>query len=227
MTRTEGTPTNNSITRAALVLGLFSAEEPELVLGEIGQRLGLNKATAHRYVTALRRSGLIRYSGDGYALGPRVIELAAAALAGLDVVKLAGPFLDGLVAEVSQTVVLSVWDRDAPVVVRTNDNTGRSVRIQVATGSRLPADSSQAQVFRAFLGEERDPLLDAIRRDGYVLADNFESGIGALAAPVWQGGEVAATIAIVGTSPAIQADAEAKVAALLAATSAFSAALGS
>ena len=42
-------------------------------------------------------------------------------------------------AETGQTTVLSVWDGEAPVVVRVAENPERLVRIVVAAGSRLPA----------------------------------------------------------------------------------------
>ena len=62
--------------------------------------------------------------------------------------------------------VLSVWDGEAPVVVRVDANTGRLVRIVVATGSRLPMDSAQGRVFAAFFDDVPDPPdADAVRSD--------------------------------------------------------------
>ena len=127
------------------------SSEPQLTLGDLTTRMGMSKATVHRYATALRNAGLLRLTGGFYTLGPRVVELASAALAGLGVMKVAGPYLERLVSQTGQTAVLSVWDGEAPVVVRVDDNTSELVRIIVATGSRLPMDSAQGQVFRAFM----------------------------------------------------------------------------
>jgi DNA-binding IclR family transcriptional regulator len=197
-------PVNQSVERAARMLGLFSVDEPELTLSELTSRVGLTKATAHRYATALRRAGLLRAHNGVYSLGPRVVELAAAALAGLGVIRVAEPYLVRLVGETGQTTVLSVWDGEAPVVVRVAENPERLVRIVVAAGSRLPRDSAQGKVFRAFLSEENgDPDLDAVRRDRLAANAVVVEGVTAVAAPVFQGEEIVATIALVGTSATI------------------------
>ena len=222
----ERAPINRSVERAARLLSLFSVDEPELSLAEVTARLGTSKATAHRYTTALRRAGLLRLSAGGYTLGPRIVELAATALAGLRIVKVAGPYLERLVSEVNETAVLSVWDGEAPVVVRVDDNTDRLVRISVRTGSRLPLDSAQGKVFRAFL-----PLgasgLDGVRKTGVAFNARIVEGIAALAAPVFQGEDVVAAMALVGTTAAIRDDPGSRMARRLRdATSALSAELG-
>ena len=133
-----------SVARAARLLEMFTVEQPALTLSEITAELGVGKPTAHRYATALRQAGLLRLADGAYTLGPRVVELASAALAGLSVINVAGPHLERLGAETSQTAVLSVWDGEAPVVVRMQDAAdGRMVRIVVATGSRLPRESAR------------------------------------------------------------------------------------
>ena len=200
-------PAIQSVERAARMLGLFTVEEPQLTLGDLTERMGMSKATVHRYATALRNAGLLRLVNGLYTLGPRVVELASAALAGLAVMKVAGPYLERLVVATEQTAVLSVWDGEAPVVVRVDDNTSRLVRIIVATGSRLPLDSAQGQVFRAFneLGSD-DPGLDGVRERRLAHYAAVVEGIAALAAPVFQGAEVVATIALVGTTASVDTD---------------------
>lgn len=205
-------PVNQSVERAARLLGLFSVEEPELTLTELTARLGTSKATAHRYVTALRHAGLLRSSRGVYTLGPRVVELAAAALAGLRIVKVAGPYLERLVEQAGETAVLSIWDGEAPVVVRVEDNVDRLVRISVPTGSRLPLDSAQGKVFRAFLEEGGEVELGDVRRDRLAFNARVFEGIAALAAPVFQGDEIVATMALVGTTTAIEAGAGSRLA---------------
>ena len=197
-------PVNQSVERAARMLGLFSVDEPELTLSELTSRVGLTKATAHRYATALRRAGLLRAHNGVYSLGPRVVELAAAALAGLGVIRVAEPYMLRLVTDTGQTTVLSVWDGEAPVVVRAAQNPERLVRVVVAAGSRLPRDSAQGKVFRAFLADENgDADLEAVRRDRLAANAVVVEGVTAVAAPVFQGEEIVATIALVGTSATI------------------------
>ena len=209
-------PAIQSVERAARMLGLYTVEEPQLTLGELTARMGMSKATVHRYATALRNAGLLRWTGGVYTLGPRVVELASAALAGLGVVAVAGPYLERLVTETGETAVLSVWDGEAPVVVRVDANTSRLVRIIVNTGSRLPRDSAQGKVFRAFLEDsDGDAELALVRRNRLAHYGAVVEGIGALAAPVFQGPEIVATVALVGTSASIDPDPDAELAAAL------------
>jgi DNA-binding IclR family transcriptional regulator len=195
-------PAIQSVERAAKMLGLFTVEEPQLTLGDLTARMGMSKATVHRYATALRDAGLLRVAAGYYTLGPRVVELASAALAGLGVMKVAGPYLERLVTETGETAVLSVWDGEAPVVVRVEANTGRLVRIIVATGSKLPLDSAQGQVFRAFM--EGDAALADVRERRLAHFSEVVAGISALAAPVFQGDEIVATLALVGTTRSVE-----------------------
>lgn len=203
--RGEGPPEFQSITRAAQVLALFTVDEPELTLAELTRRLGLSKPTVHRYATALRQAGLLRGGGNGYTLGPRVVEMASAALAGLGVIRVVGPYLERLVTATSQTAVLSVWDGEAPVVVRVQDNSSRMVRIIVTTGSRLPLESAQGIVFRAFSGEPTtDPAIQRVRRNRIAWFSEVVDGIAALASPIFQGEDIVATVALVGTTALIE-----------------------
>ena len=200
-------PAIQSVERAARMLGLFTVDEPELTLRDLTSRMGLSKATAHRYATALRNAGLLRLHEGLYTLGPRVVEMASAALAGLTVVQVAGPYLDRLVADTGETAMLSVWDGDAPVVVRVHDNSSKLFRIVVATGSRLPPHSAQGQVFRAFLDRaDTSDELERIRETRLAVQPSVVDGIAAIAAPVFQGAEVIATVALVGTTVSIAAE---------------------
>jgi DNA-binding IclR family transcriptional regulator len=229
-----GTPLNQSVERAVRLLGFFSPERPELTLGELTTHLGASRATTHRYVVALRRAGLLRHdaAAGAYTLGPKVVELAASALAGLRIIKVAGPHMERLVAKANETAVLSIWDGEAPIVVRVEDNTDRIVRIVVRTGSRLPIDSAQGKVHCAFNPEIGDPGMGAgelavIRANRVAVNSRVVEGIRAIAAPVFQDRELAAAMALVGTAAAIPEDPHSPLAGLLLeATDVLSADLG-
>jgi IclR family pca regulon transcriptional regulator len=217
---TSETPVNQSVERAVRLLGFFSPEEPELTLADLTRRLGTSRATTHRYALALRRVGLLRFdAGAGvYSLGPRIVELAATALAGLRIVKVAGPHMERLNADLNETVVLSIFDGESPVVVRVDDNTDRIVRILVRTGARLPPTSAQGKVFLAFAqgGEGLDRSeLEMIRSSRVAINSQVVEGIRAIATPVFQDREVAAAMAVVGTIPSIPEDPDSKLAARL------------
>jgi DNA-binding IclR family transcriptional regulator len=211
-------PVNQSVERAVRLLGLFTSDEPELTLAQLTSRLGTSKATTHRYTLALRQVGLLRYEkGAGvYSLGPRIVELAATALAGLRIIKVAGPTMERLVAELNETVVLSIWDGESPVVVRVEDNTDRLVRIVVRTGARLPRETSaQGKIFLAFgtdgdelSPEERGTILD----HRVAINSQVVDGIRAIATPIFQGEELTAAMAVVGTIASVPDEADSTVA---------------
>jgi DNA-binding IclR family transcriptional regulator len=205
-------PVNQSVERAIRLLGFFSPEEPELTLAQLTERLGTSRATTHRYTLALRRVGLLRFDPGAavYSLGPRIVELAATALAGLRIVRLAGPTMERLVAELNETVVLSIWDGEQPVVVRVDDNTDRLVRIVVRTGARLPrADSAQGKVFLTFGADSTElPVAERVQIQETRIAVNSQvvEGIRAIATPIFQGKEITAAMALVGTISSLPDD---------------------
>jgi DNA-binding IclR family transcriptional regulator len=154
---------------------------------------------------ALRRVGLLRHDPAAgiYSLGPRIVELAATALSGLRIIRIAGPHMERLAAELNETVVLSIWDGESPIVVRVADNTDRVVHIVVRTGSRLDrATSAQGKVFLAFAGEGSELAtkeLERVRATRVGINTQTEDGIRAIATPVFQNRDVIATMAVVGT----------------------------
>jgi len=211
-------PINQSVERAVRLLGFFSAEEPELTLPQLTERLGTARATTHRYAMALRRVGLLRYDAAGgiYSLGPRIVELAATALSGLRIIRIAGPHMERLAADLNETVVLSIWDGESPIVVRVADNTDRLVHIVVRTGSRLErTESAQGKVFLAFTdqGAEVEPReLERILATRIAVNTQVHDGIRAVATPVFQDRAVIATMAVVGTIANLPESDESKLA---------------
>lgn len=222
-------PTIQTVQRAALILGSFTVSAPFLSLNEITHRLGASKATAHRYTKALRAANLLRYDDRTalYSLGPQVLTLAAAARAGLPIVNVAEPYMDALLKRVDETVVLSVWDGGTATVVRSVDNTDHIIRIGVRTGARLDLlNSAQGRVFCTYLPLEQVPELsralrrspelarelEAIRQHGLSLNSPDINGVRTIAAPVFGGGTIVATMAIVGTTVSVCSEVDAPMA---------------
>lgn len=229
-------PVIQSVQRAATVLNAFTVGRPRLTLGEITARLGVSKPTAHRYTKALREADLLRFDPVAglYSLGPQVLTLAAAVRAGHPIIGASGPFLEELVRTVNETVVLSVWDGEGPIVVRVDDNANRLVRISIRAGSRLSLESAQGRLFCAFLDPEDVPGLSArLRRSRELRAELEEirarrlatntpqaTGVRTIAAPVFEESGITAAIAIVGTTVTVPPGAGSAMAGALARTAA-------
>lgn len=228
---TKALPVIQAVERAATMLAAFTPQRPRITLGEITTALGTSKATAHRYTKALRDVNLIRFdSGEAlYSLGPQVLTLAAAARAGLPVIKSAEGHMEQLLREVRETVVLSVWDGESPIVVATNDNTEQVARVTVRVGARLsPTTSAQGRVFCAFLPTEDVPMLRTELLSNPELADELEriretlvsvkspvvNGLRTLSAPVFTGRRIVAALAVVATSVSVGGDIDRHIAAL-------------
>ncbi|WP_283138333.1 IclR family transcriptional regulator [Rhizohabitans arisaemae] len=231
-TESTAAPTIQTVQRAALILDSFTVRKPHLNLNEITRLLGTSKATAHRYTKALRAANLLRYDERTtlYSLGPQVLTLAAAARAGLPIVTAAEPYMEQLVKEVDETVVLSVWDGETATVVRSADNTDHIIRISVRTGSRLNlTTSAQGRVFCAFLPSDQVPGLPKLLRKTPELRDELEvirrhelsvnspavNGVHTIAAPVFEGGTIIAAMAVVGTTVSVPTDIKSPMASAL------------
>jgi DNA-binding IclR family transcriptional regulator len=211
-----------SVERAVEILGYFRVSRPHLTLQEITARAGLTRATAHRYVSVLRDLNLLRYDpGLGsYSLGSRVMTMAAAATAANPMIRIVGPYMESLVRLTNETVVLTVWDGSAPVVLRVDDNTDRLVRVSIQTGVRLPTwESANGRVFCAFLEEEYVPRLpsgadrakiladiDETRRTRIAINTNEAEGTRTIAAPIFANSRITASLAVVGTAASIPAE---------------------
>jgi DNA-binding IclR family transcriptional regulator len=143
---------------------------------------------------------------------------------------------------VDETVVLSVWDGESPIVVRSVDNTDRVIRISVRVGARLDTmQSAQGRVFCAWLPPENVPglprllkrdaelraELEGVRRAGVSVNVPAVNGVRTLAAPVFQGEALVGSMAIVGTTTSVAPEVDSPLAsALTQAASALSAQLG-
>lgn len=92
------------------VLGAFETRHPYLTLGEVAERSGLPRSTAHRILAELEREGLVeRWHEDRtYRLGVRLYELASRTPGALGLRETARPFLAHVHSAVRQHTQLGV-----------------------------------------------------------------------------------------------------------------------
>lgn len=66
----------SSLDRLLRVLDLFSVERPIWTADEIGEVMGVSRATQYRYIRTLTNAGLLASAGNGaYRLGPRFVVM--------------------------------------------------------------------------------------------------------------------------------------------------------
>jgi IclR family KDG regulon transcriptional repressor len=215
-----------SIERAVAILNAFSAEEPELGVTDLAERLALHKSTVHRFLVNLEAAGLVERNRhtSRYRLGLRIFELGGLVLQQMNLWDEALPFLEGLVHDSGETGHLAVLDGGEAVYIEKVE-ARRALRIPSAIGRGYPAHAtSLGKILLAHLGAEaRDAIiaergltrctartitdperlrgeLDRIRAQGYAVdEEEYEDGLRCIGAPILgHTGQVVAAIGIGG-----------------------------
>lgn len=204
--------------RCGEILRLFSPTRTSLRPAELEAELGMQRSTAHRYLSSLFAAGFLERADDGaYAPGPLLIQVGTIALDSRRVLDIADPYLRRLASEVHETTVLSLWGGLGPVVARVIEDMEKVVHIQVRVGTTLAADSAQGKIFLAFL-EDRTTVTRVLAHLPTYLASDLEDefpqirsiglsastgiarGVRTIAAPVLdRRNRIAAAMGVVGT----------------------------
>jgi len=121
----------------------FFASTGEASAGKVSEALGLSRSATYRLLDALRGRGYLEIdpATERLRLGVRAAEVGLAAISGVDVVRLAPPYLRRLVGATSETVFLAVMDSDAMVYVYKEEGP-RAVTMSSQLGSRRPLHST-------------------------------------------------------------------------------------
>jgi IclR family transcriptional regulator, pca regulon regulatory protein len=120
------------------VIESFSDEHPRLTATEAGQRAGLTRTAARRYLVSLVHFGYADTDGKHYWLLPRVLRLGASYLEAARLPRLVQPFLQRLSMQTGETANISVLDGHE-VVYLARSNSPRVVSIGFHAGARVPA----------------------------------------------------------------------------------------
>jgi DNA-binding IclR family transcriptional regulator len=197
-----------------LLLALAAAPQPP-TLRELSQELAVSPSTVLRLLTALEKKGLVERDPltRRFALGVRVLALAAGRSRQADLHSRALPHMRALRDQSGETVILQVLAGNQHVCVAEVEGL-HEVRRRIAVGQVFPVDrGTTAKVFRAFgpdaptaPGTEprsHDGLprtLAEVRAAGYAIGiEEREPGGSAMSAPVFDGdGRVWAALTIAG-----------------------------
>ena len=195
-----------TVDRALQLLQSFESPEQELGVTELAGALGVHKSTASRLAATLAARGFLERprGSESFRLGPELGRLGLLALAGRDLVELAGPALDRLADETGETINVAIagpggvehlaqvdsrhylgtshWvGRRVPYHCTANGKVLLAFSAAGADAGELDARTSRTIVERAQLAAE----LQNVRRAGFATAvDELELGLSAVAAPV-------------------------------------------
>jgi DNA-binding IclR family transcriptional regulator len=122
-----------------------------LQLKELAGRVGLPASKTHRYLVSLVRAGLVQQVDGRYDLGGVALGFGLAALARIDVVRIASPVLAAVRDQIGATTFLAVWGYNGPTIVRWEESS-HPVTLNVRVGSIMPLlTSATGRLFAAFL----------------------------------------------------------------------------
>jgi len=128
----------SSVTRSLQVLEILATQAGPLALAEIARRMGAAKSAVHGLLATLARGGFVEHRAGGtYCLGMKAWEIGRAVPAAT-LVRVAGPLMESLVAEVREGAVLGILDGFEVVYVHLAES-GQAVRVNAAVGERIPA----------------------------------------------------------------------------------------
>ena len=215
----------SSVANAIRLIKVFSDEDYEIGISDLGKRLQLPKSTVHRLATTLIDGGMLEQNPESgkYRLGLVVFELGSLVRRKMDFSSEAKPFLMELREKTGETVHLAILDNTSIVYINSLESK-QAIRMTLDVGMRKPAYSTAAgkvmlafqsaellsRVFESGLEERTantivDPEtfrqeLATIRTRGYAVADEEnELGVRSLAAPVRDhAGNVIAATSIAG-----------------------------
>jgi len=124
---------------------LMLRQRSALRVTDVAAELGVARSTAHRIVSTLVQSGMLRRNDAdrSYGPGPALVELGMAVIGVGDLRAEIGPVLAQLAGETRETTHLLVRDRDEVVFAAVAEGT-YVIRAASRVGSRLPAHVTSA-----------------------------------------------------------------------------------
>lgn len=209
-----------NLRNACRVLKLLRGHPGGLKTADLARALGIPVTTTLRITATLQIEGLVQ-KGDGrYGLGPALIHLGNAALAGTDIRQIALPILQNLTADTDETSHLAIPCDERSLIIAVQESPHPLRAAAAATGFMTDLHSSSTgKVFLAYLHSKRfvhfhareapfrhtantltkradlEREIALIRKRGYSI-DNEECHVGVrcVAAPIFSsaGGVVAA-----------------------------------
>jgi DNA-binding IclR family transcriptional regulator len=184
------------------------AHTPGASIRDLTGRLGIPRSTVYRLINTLTVNGLVVPEGDqGFALGPRLVQLARGVRQGADLVATVRPVMDDLARALSCSVKLSVLDDETALVVAVSQGP-QTYSVSTQVGRRFPLHAGAAsKVLAAWQDPEArawlsrplaklteqtitDPAiltrhLADVRRSGYARDQGeYARGVNAIAYPV-------------------------------------------
>ena len=125
------------------IIEAFDADHPRLTASQAGQRCGMTRTAASRYLKTLVHLGYAQSDGKLFWLMPRILKLGHAYLESARLPRLVQPYLQRITNGTEEPAYLAVLDNAETVFI------ARSSTHRYMTSGYLPGSRVQAQVTAA------------------------------------------------------------------------------
>ena len=198
-----------SVLKAFEVLEVFERKWRPLGVTELARETGQPKSSLHRVLSTLVHAGVLEQNEQGlYGLTLKLWRIGSLALAEVDLVQVAFPFLEDLCRATDETIHLAVLEPGGGVVYLSKVESPRSIRVQTQVGRVTPSwctatgrmllAHDQSQRDRVLAGPmvrltpdtETDPerlrrIIDKVAEDGVAVTKGENNPeMGGIAAPI-------------------------------------------
>lgn len=215
-----------NLSNAVAILELLADASESVSLGEICDRVRIPKTSAFRILSTLCHEGMAVKEGKAYVIGPRFVRLGLRAVGGVEIRKMARPFLNTLTHRTGETSHLATRSGHSVLVLEVCESPN-PLKTSSPAGTLLPLHcTSIGKVILAFdirdrlseflegrvLEKKTDRTLDTAKKlaaecariveQGYALDDQeFFESVRCLAAPVFDArGTLVAALGITATT---------------------------
>lgn len=144
-----------NLRNACRILKLLRGHPGGLKAADLARSLGIPVTTTMRITATLQIEGLVQKNDGRYGLGPVLIHLGNAALAGTDIRKLALPLLQKLTLETDETSHLAIPCNDRSLIIAVQDSLHP---LRAASPAGFLTDlhsSSTGKIFLSYLHREQ------------------------------------------------------------------------
>jgi len=198
------TSTIRSVDKALEVLEAFSEISGGIKLSRLSERLDMNRSGVHRLLQVFKQRGYIeqKQKNGKYHLGMTAYTLGQNIVSNMEIMRMAGAVMEGLVRDYNETVYLAVrCDQD--VLFFENAGSLHPVNVMALKGRRYPlVECAAGEMLQAFgMVPEEDDLcepfenhahLARLKQQGYSTdAHRLGEGVISLAVPLLNAEKVA------------------------------------
>lgn len=135
------------------IIEAFDAAHPRLTATEMGERCGMTRTAARRYLKTLTHLGYVGTDGKLYWLMPRILRLGHAYLESARLPRLVQPFLQRITAGTEEIAYLGVLDGGDTIFIA-RSGLQRHMASGYMTGTRVPTQVTAAGMIMLAYSDE-------------------------------------------------------------------------